>query len=66
MFSVWDRRKKDEVFSVKVGTDYVSSLKCLDEASTLVCTAGDGTISAVSTNAHRILVQVKFRVDFFI
>ncbi|KAL6986565.1 WD domain repeat-containing protein 55, partial [Sarracenia purpurea var. burkii] len=45
VFDIAHRRKRDQEFSVKVGTDYVSSLKCLDEASTMACTAGDGIVS---------------------
>ncbi|XP_065202910.1 WD repeat-containing protein 55 homolog isoform X2 [Planococcus citri] len=51
---LWDKRRREQVFSLKVGADYVSSLKCLDEASTLVCTAGDGVVSVINMNSRKL------------
>lgn len=60
---VWDRRKREQVFSVKVGTDYVSSLKCLDEASTMACTAGDGIVSVININGRKLVNKVSGRME---
>lgn len=63
---MWDRRKKDEAFCIKIGKDYVSSLRCIDEGSTLACTAGDGTVTGVNMNTRRIVNKVSTKIETLI
>ncbi|CAG9784463.1 unnamed protein product [Diatraea saccharalis] len=53
---LWDMRKPEPVFSIKVGDDYVSDLVTNEAQKYLVCSGGDGVLTTIDMRASKIYV----------
>ncbi|XP_019852679.1 PREDICTED: WD repeat-containing protein 55-like isoform X1 [Amphimedon queenslandica] len=51
---VWDARLRKEVFSVTENTDFISDMASSIEKQTLLCTSGDGSLSAVDLRQRKL------------
>ncbi|RVE47761.1 hypothetical protein evm_007516 [Chilo suppressalis] len=53
---LWDMRKPDPIFSIKVGEEYVSDMVTNEAQKYLVCSGGDGVLTTVDLKASKIYI----------
>ncbi|XP_013200488.1 WD repeat-containing protein 55 homolog [Amyelois transitella] len=51
---LWDMRKSDPIFNMKIGDDYISDMITNDSQKHLVCAGGDGVLTSVDLKASKI------------
>ncbi|OWR44900.1 putative WD-repeat protein [Danaus plexippus plexippus] len=51
---LWDMRKQDAVFSIKVGEEHVSDMITNDAQKYLVCSGGDGVLTTIDLKGSKI------------
>lgn len=51
---LWDLRKPDPVFSIKIGDEHVSDMITNDAQKYLVCAAGDGVLTSIDLKGSKI------------
>ncbi|XP_045520685.1 WD repeat-containing protein 55 homolog [Pieris brassicae] len=51
---LWDLRKKDPIFTLKIGEDYISDIITNEAQKYLVCAGGDGTLTSIDLKASKI------------
>ncbi|CAK1603201.1 unnamed protein product [Parnassius mnemosyne] len=51
---LWDLRKSDPVFSIKIGEEYVSDMITNDAQKYLVCAGGDGVLTSIDLKGSKI------------
>lgn len=44
---LWDMRKADPIFSIKIGEEHVSDMITNDAQKYLVCASGDGVLTSI-------------------
>lgn len=44
---LWDMRRPDPIFSIKIGDEYVSDMISSDAQKYLVCAGGDGMLTSI-------------------
>ncbi|XP_072936508.1 WD repeat-containing protein 55 homolog [Epargyreus clarus] len=54
---LWDIRKKDSIFTIKVGEDYISDMLTNEAQKYLVCAGGDGTITSIDLKGNKIYTR---------
>ncbi|KAJ8729474.1 hypothetical protein PYW08_001055 [Mythimna loreyi] len=51
---LWDMRKPDPVFSIKIGEEHVSDMITNDAQKYLVCASGDGVLTSIDLKGSKI------------
>ncbi|CAH0726686.1 unnamed protein product, partial [Brenthis ino] len=51
---LWDLRKQDAIFSIKVGEEYVSDMITNEAQKYLVCAGGDGMLTSIDLKGSKI------------
>ncbi|KAJ0181806.1 hypothetical protein K1T71_002528 [Dendrolimus kikuchii] len=51
---LWDTRKRDPIFSIKIGEEYVSDMITNEAQKYLICAAGDGTLTSIDLKGSKI------------
>ncbi|KAL4706033.1 hypothetical protein ACJJTC_014255 [Scirpophaga incertulas] len=51
---LWDMRKSDPIFSLKIGEDHISDMVTNDAQKYLVCSGGDGILTSIDLKASKI------------
>lgn len=51
---LWDMRKQNAIFSLKIGEDYISDMLTNEAQKYLVCSGGDGTLTSIDLKGSKI------------
>ncbi|XP_050675855.1 WD repeat-containing protein 55 homolog isoform X2 [Leptidea sinapis] len=51
---LWDTRKSEAVFTIKIGEEYVSDVVTTEAQKYLACSAGDGILTSIDLKASKI------------
>ncbi|CAG4944885.1 unnamed protein product [Colias eurytheme] len=54
---LWDMRKADPVFTLKIGEDYISDMITNEAQKYLVCAGGDGMLTSIDLKASKIYIS---------
>ncbi|KAI5641517.1 hypothetical protein NE865_06274 [Phthorimaea operculella] len=54
---LWDMRKPDPVFSIKIGEEHVSDMITNDAQKYLVCSGGDGVLTTIDLKGSKVYVR---------
>lgn len=49
---LWDTRKADPIFTLKISEEYISDMITNDAQKYLVCTSGDGVLTSIDLKAR--------------
>ena len=56
---LWDLRRQDAIFSIKVGEEYISDMITNEAQKYLVCAGGDGMLTTIDLKGRYGLVIIK-------